>query len=110
MGSDAYDGLPNERGSAMKRTVPISFCIWMSLVFCVLSQAGSQPLPGIVGPLSDSARLKFEGNMTFTTGEIRQSLMRAPEFLLASHPAAPPRDYLPTVKTLVGVGYQQCGV
>jgi hypothetical protein len=63
----------------------------------------------VVGPFSDPERLVFEGIQTFTAEEIRLALTRAPDFLLASHPAAGFSEYLSAVKSLVQTGYQQCG-
>jgi len=62
-----------------------------------------------VGTLGDPGRLDFEGATTFTAKEIRQALMRTPEFLLASHPAAGLSEYMPGLKRLLESGYRQCG-
>lgn len=84
-------------------------CMCAQVVPCALSRASESPLPGAVGTLGDPGRLDFEGATTFTAKEIRQALMRTPEFLLASHPAAGLSEYMPGLKRLLESGYRQCG-
>ena len=93
----------------MKRILLIAICLGTHPLSCVLLQASEQPLPVVVGTLGDPARLVFEGITTFTAEQIRLALMRTPEFLLASHPAAWLSDYLPTVENLIQTGYQHDG-
>ena len=99
----------NERERAMKQTVLIAICLWTQLVSCGIAKQADNPLPVAVGPFTDPLRLEFEGVTTFTAEEIRSALMRTPDFLMASHPAAPFGDYLPALERLVQAGYQQSG-
>lgn len=54
-------------------------------------------------------RLEFKGINTFTTNSITTGLLQSPDFLLASHPAAPLREYAPAVARLVSAGYRSAG-
>ncbi|MCP4454776.1 MAG: hypothetical protein GY809_25225, partial [Planctomycetes bacterium] len=65
--------------------------------------------PETVGVLGDPSRLEFKGISTFTDREIRRTLMRSPDFLLASHSAASFSQYLGVVQKLVQGGFQQSG-
>ena len=93
----------------MKRVILMTFCMCILLMPCALSQAAERPRPAVVGLLGDPVRLEFEGNASFTPEEIRRTLMMTPDFLLASHPAAPLSDYLSVLKRLMQSGYQRCG-
>ncbi|MCF7974743.1 MAG: hypothetical protein K9N55_13075 [Phycisphaerae bacterium] len=93
----------------MKRSILIAICIGLSSISYLRAQGMVPPLPGLVGAFSDPARLTFEGVTTFSAEEIRRALMKNPDFLLASHPAARFGDYLPAVRTLVRMGYYHSG-
>lgn len=68
-----------------------------------------EPSPTLVGELGEPARLSFEGIKTFTPKKIRDGLMVNPDFLLASHPAAPFSRYLEAVQKNVQIGYKHNG-
>jgi hypothetical protein len=65
--------------------------------------------PTVVGQLGDTTSLSFEGNRTFTAKNIRDGLVTNPDFLLASHPAAPFSKYLEAVQEYVRTGYEHNG-
>ena len=74
-----------------------------------VDKEGYEPSPTLVGELGEPARLSFEGIKTFTPKKIRNGLMVNPDFLLASHPAAPFSKYLEAVQKKVRAGYQHNG-
>lgn len=65
--------------------------------------------PTVVGQLGDTTSLSFEGTKTFTAQNIRDGLVTNPDFLLASHFAAPFSKYLEAVQEHVRTGYQHNG-
>ncbi len=93
----------------MKRIVLLAVSLWMPFMSCLCAQDIASPLPMAVGALGDPSRLEFEGISTFSAQEIRRSLMRCPDFLLASHSAASFRQYLLAVERLIQAGFQQSG-
>lgn len=114
---------PGRRGT---RACPVHVPVLLSLMVAGLFAAGcapatkTDPAPqaiGVsdipdnawVGDLGDPARLQFEGVQTFTPESIRRGLMANPDFLLASHPVAPLRDYLDAVRAHTLVGYRHGG-
>ena len=62
-----------------------------------------------VGEWGDPAKLVFKGLETFTAEQLRDGLLRNPDFLLASHPLARLPEYLETVQEKIQAGYQQAG-
>ena len=74
-----------------------------------VDKEGYEPSPTLVGELGEPARLSFEGVKTFTPKKIRNGLMVNPDFLLASHSAAPFSRYLEAVQKNVQTGYKHNG-
>jgi outer membrane protein assembly factor BamA/outer membrane protein assembly factor BamE (lipoprotein component of BamABCDE complex) len=67
------------------------------------------PVGAAVGEFGDPGRLVFEGIETFTEKALIRRLMVNPDFLLASHAAAPLAEYLQTLRRLLLSGYQANG-
>jgi hypothetical protein len=63
----------------------------------------------VVGEFGDPGRLAVEGTETFTDKQLIDSLMENPDFLIASHTAAPLAEYLQTIRKLLLSGYQDNG-
>lgn len=74
----------------------------------ILAQPAGEAGPR-VGRWGDFAWLEFQGVKTFKTNEVVSALLQAPGYLLASHPAAPLREFLPAVQQSLGAGYRAAG-
>lgn len=92
---------------------------WRLLAACLLGglcTAGARPNgsaitpePSAVGPLSDPARIEFEGNRSFSPNQLRNSLMFHERFQEAAHPSAPLDGLLDTIRDEILSGYQRNG-
>lgn len=69
----------------------------------------SLPSAQLVGDLSDPACIEFEGNSSFSSAQLRYSILFHERFQEASHPSAPLEGLLNTVRDEMLSGYQRNG-
>ena len=90
-------------------------CLVPVLVMAITASGrAAEPLtPGdqdpLVGVWSDSKRVEFTGNKTFTAQQLRFALLSDVSYLLASHPLSPLTSLLPTLETRLTEGYRSAG-
>ncbi len=69
----------------------------------------SPPGSGQVGDYGLGSALMFEGNQTFSTGQIFYGIMSQLDYHVAAHPAAPLAGYLDWLNRSITLGYRHAG-
>ena len=92
------------------RSLKSLWLVWLLALgtgFCAAQSAGKGEVP--VGSWGEIARLEFHGLKAFAANDVVNALLQTPGFLLASHPAAPRREYARALEKFLGLGYQAAG-